>query len=31
MRLQFLMLAEDHEYGFGWVEELLLFYPVEQP
>ena len=31
MRLQFLMLAEDHKYGFGWIEEFPLFDPVEQP
>src|SRR5690606_23120094 len=31
MGFQFLMFAQDHEHGFGRVEELALFYPVEQP
>lgn len=31
MGFQFLMFAQDHEHGFGRIEERPLFDPVEQP
>lgn len=31
MRFQFLMLAQDHEHGFGRIEKFALFDPIEQP